>query len=79
MSFVIKVKPFPELTDILLPERYESSGGYWHKHKLEGAVYSPNLGFQKSIPRAINSPLPSKKKIRNKSNFIEIIALQQDK
>ena len=47
MSFVIKVKPFPELTDILLPERCESSGGYWHKHKLEGAVYSPNLGFQK--------------------------------
>ena len=79
MSFVIKVKPFPELTDILLPERCESSGGYWHKHKLEGAVYSPNLGFQKSIPRAINSPLPSKKKILNSSNFIEIIALQQDK
>ena len=77
--FVIKVKLFPELTVILLPERCESSSRYWHKHKLEGAVYSPNLGFQKSIPRAINSPLPSKKKILNSSNFIEIIALQQNK
>ena len=77
--FVIKVKLFPELTVILLPERCESSSRYWHKHKLEGAVYSPNLGFQKSIPRAINFPLPSKKKILNNSNFIEIIALQQNK
>ena len=77
--FVIKVKLFPELTVILLPERCESSSGYWHKHKLEGVVYSPNLGFQKSIPRAINSPLPPKKKILSSSNFIEIIALQQNK
>ena len=27
----MKFKPFPELTDILLRERWETSGGYWHK------------------------------------------------
>ena len=54
----MKFKPFPELTDILLREQCETSGGYWYEHKLEGAVYtySPNLGFRKSIPRAINAP-----------------------
>ena len=36
----MKFKLFPELTDILLCERYETSGGYWHKHKLERAVDS---------------------------------------
>ena len=60
-SFVSKVKPFPELSGILLPEQCETSGGYWHKHKLEGALCSANLGFRKSIPRAINYPMPSKK------------------
>ena len=44
-SFVIKFKPFPELADILLREQCETSGGCWHKHKLEAAVHSPNLGF----------------------------------
>ena len=38
-------KPFPELADILLREQCETSYKYWHKHELEGAVYSPNLGF----------------------------------
>ena len=56
ISFVIKFKPFPELTDILLREQCKTSGGCWHKHKLEAAVHSPNLGFRKSIPRAIISP-----------------------
>ena len=56
----IKFKPFPELTDILLREQCETSGGYWHNHKLEMAVYSSNLGFRKSIPRAFNSALPSR-------------------
>ena len=41
----MKFKPFPELTDILSCEQCETSGEYWHKHKLEGAVYSLNLGF----------------------------------
>ena len=31
------------------------------EHKLEGAVYSSDLSFRKCIPRAINSPLPSRK------------------
>ena len=56
-------KPFPGLTDILLSVQRETSGGYWHKHKFEGVVYSPNLGFWKSIPRAINSP-PTIKKLK---------------
>ena len=61
-SFVIKFKPFPEPTDILLREQSETSGGYCgYKRTLEGAVYSPNVGFRKSIPRGINSPLPSRK------------------
>ena len=59
-SFVMKFKSFPKLANILLREKCESSGVYWHKHKLEGAVYSPNLSFRKSIPRAINSPPPSR-------------------
>ena len=54
----MKSKPFPELTDILLREQCENSGVYWYEHKLEGAVYSPKLGFRKSIPRAINGPPP---------------------
>ena len=57
---MLKVKPFPELSGILLPEQCETSGGYWHKHKLEGALCSANLGFRKSIPRVINSPMPSR-------------------
>ena len=59
-TFVIKVKSFPEVTDILLPEQCKTSGGYWHKLKLEGALYSSNLGFQKSTTQAIISPLPSR-------------------
>ena len=39
----MKFKPFPELADILLREQCETSYKYWHE--LEGAVYSPNLGF----------------------------------
>ena len=57
----MKFKPFTELTGVLLREQCEPSGGYWHIHKLQGAVCSPNLSFRKSIPRAINSPLPSRK------------------
>ena len=60
----MKSKPFPELTDILLCEQCENSGVYWYEHKLEGAVYSPKLGFRKSIPRAINGPPPGLKKLR---------------
>ena len=56
----MKSKPFPELTDILLREQCENSGVYWYEHKLEGAVYYPNLGFRKSIPRAINAPPASR-------------------
>ena len=47
-SFVIKFKPFPELTDVLSPEQCETSGGYWHKHKLEGVVHAfSQPGFPK--------------------------------
>ena len=59
----MKSKPFPELTDILLCEQCENSGVYRYEQKLEGAVYSPNLGLRKSIPRAINAP-PGLKKLR---------------
>ena len=59
-SFVSKFAPFPELTDILLRKRCETSGRYWHKHELEGAMYYCNLGFRKSVPRAISSLLPSR-------------------
>ena len=38
-----------------MPERRESSGGYWHKHKLEGAVYSPNLGFKRAPSWLVSS------------------------
>ena len=31
----------------------------WHKQKLEGVMNSPCLGFRKSIPRALHSPLYS--------------------
>ena len=55
----MKFEPFPELTDILLREQCETSGGYWPIHKLEGAV-PHNLSFRKSIPRAIHPPLPSR-------------------
>ena len=54
-----KVQALPKLTEILLCE-CETSGEYWDKHKLEGPVYSSNLTFRKYIPRAINSPLPSR-------------------
>ena len=49
-------KPFPELTTIMLREQCETFG----ETSGEGAVYSPNLGFPKSIPRGINFPLPSR-------------------
>ena len=55
-----KDKPFPELTDILLRERCETLGGYWHKHELEGAMYNSSLSFRKNIPRTMNSPLHSR-------------------
>ena len=72
-------KPFPGLTDILLSEQRETSGGYWHKHKFEGVVYSPNLGFRKSIPQAINSPpYHQETKSSNSSNVIMITAWQRD-
>ena len=54
-SLLMKFKPFPELTNIMLREQCETSG----ETSGEGAVNSPNLGFPKSIPQAINSPLPS--------------------
>ena len=47
-----------KLTDNLLREQCKTFGGYWHVHKLEEAMYSLNLGFRKSIPRAINFPCP---------------------
>ena len=71
-------KPFPGLTDILLSEQCETSCGYWHKHKFEGVVYSPNLGFRKSIPRAIIPPYHQETKSSNSSNVIMITALQRD-
>ena len=40
-----------------------TSGGYWYKHKLEGAMYSSNLSFRKYIPRAINPP-PALQKVK---------------
>ena len=65
----MKSKPFPELTDILLCEQCENSGVYRYEHKLQGAVYSPNLGLRKSIPRAINAPpRPQETKSSNSSN-----------
>ena len=66
----MKSNPFPELTDILLREQCETFGAYLYEHKLEGAVYtySPNLGFRKSIARAINAPRPQKTKSNNSSN-----------
>ena len=59
--FVMKLKPSPELSYIPLREQCETSGGYdTGIHKFEGAVYSSNLSFRKSILRAINFPLPSR-------------------
>ena len=55
----MKFKPFPELTNIMLREQCETFGETSGETSGEGAVYSPNLGFPKSIPQAINSPLPS--------------------
>ena len=59
----MKFKPFPELTIIMLREQCETSGETSgetsDETSGEGAVCSPNLGFPKSIPQAINSPLPS--------------------
>ena len=57
-SFVIKFEPFAELTDILCVQ-CETSSGYWHKHKLKGAVYSPNLG-QENPSHEPSIPLPSR-------------------
>ena len=71
----MKFKLFPELTDILLCERYETSGGYWHKHKLERAVDSLKIhptSYQ--IP-----PYPQETKSSNISSVIVITALQRDK
>ena len=51
-------QPFPELTDIPLREQSETSGGHWHKHKREGAVYSSNLSFQKTSHEPSNLPCP---------------------
>ena len=46
----MEFKTFPELTDILLREQCETSGGYWHKHKLErGRVFSENPSHEQSI------------------------------
>ena len=72
----MKFKLFPELTDILLCERYETSGGYWHKHKLERAVDSLKIhptSYQ--IPQAY----PQETKSSNISSVIVITALQRDK
>ena len=55
----MKFKPFPELTNIMLCEQCKTSGETSSETSGEGAVYSPNLGFPKSIPKAINSPQPS--------------------
>ena len=49
------------------------------KHKLEAAVYSLNLGFRKSISRAINSPCSSETKSSHCSDAIVITALQRNK
>ena len=54
---------FNKVHALSLTDRYpvrRTARNLWHKHELEGAVYSPNLSFRKSIPRAINSPLPSR-------------------
>ena len=54
----MEFKTFPELTDILLREQCETSGGYWHKHKLErGRVFSENPSHEQSI-------LPALKKLK---------------
>ena len=55
----MKFKPFHELTNIMLCEQCKTSG----ETSDEGAVYSPNLGFPKSIPKAINSPCPQVTKV----------------
>ena len=52
----MKFKHFPELTNIMLREQCETFG----ETSGEGAVYSPNLGFPKSIPRGIDFPQPSR-------------------
>ena len=57
----MKFKPFPELTDILL--NIAKPLADTDKHYLEGAVYSPNLGFRRSFPRPIKSP-PVLKKLK---------------
>ena len=76
----IKCKPFPKLFhSILSSEQCETSCRYWHKSKLEGAMYSPNPGFRKSIPRVISFPCPQETKSSHSSNVIVIIALQRDK
>ena len=49
---------------VMLREQSETSGGYWYKHKLEGAMYSSNLSFRKYIPRAINPPPPALQKVK---------------
>ena len=57
-SFVMKSKPFPELTDILLREQCETPGSwYWHKHKLQG----PCIPL-KSIHEPSISPCPQETK-----------------
>ena len=34
--------PFSEVIVVLLPEHFGKFCGYWHKQKLEEALYSPN-------------------------------------
>ena len=75
----LKWSSSPFLTDILSCEQRKTSGGYWHKHKLQGAVYYSNLDFRKSILRAINSPCPQQIKNSNNNKVIAITALQRDK
>ena len=58
-------KPFPGLTDILLSEQCETSCGYWHKHKFEGVVYSPNLAKVSGTPfHEPSIPPPTIKKLK---------------
>ena len=73
----MRFKPFPELTDVLLNSAKPLADT--DKHYLEGAVYSPKLGFRRSFPQAIKSPRPQETKSSHSSNVIVITALQRDK
>ena len=70
------VSPF-----LSFPDRYPVAwtfGGYWHKHKLEGAVYSPNLGSENPPHEPSIPPYPQETKSSNSSIVIVIKALQRD-